>query len=388
MCYDSTDDKVYYASYSFRGEVGAIDPATNKPVAHIQVGPTPQDIVWHAPTNRVYCGGGADITVIDPAADTVTKVLPVAGFLLCSAPRVSKVYAYDGNNSLSVIDCGSDSVTKTIPLPDVFWVSAMCYVAYDKLYVSGFYDVFVIDCIKDSLIRIHHIKGSLVRAGREGKRVHCATSKALRTFDPAGDTLIAEVPWDVIGGRDMIYASGVDKLYVNTDSSVLVADGATDSLVAEIELEDTWAIGYDSASNLVCCGQTHDSTLTFIDSRTDAVVTSFNSGFRPETFTPVPAHRRVFVGGWSGSFIPVIRTDPPGVTEAARFFTPRKSAVPTILPRSSPFIVAQPSVLLNTVGRKVLDLKPGKNGLAGCRTGVYFLRNCTDGTIVKILLVD
>lgn len=56
--------------------------------------------------------------------------------------------------------------------------------------------------------------------------------------------------------------------------------------------------------------------------------------------------------------------------------------------RNAPLVVHRPSILLDAVGRKVLDLKQGLHDLTGCRTGVYFLRNRTDGTIVKILLVD
>jgi len=96
----------------------------------------------------------------------------------------------------------------------------------------------------------------------------------------------------------------------------------------------------------------------------------------------------VYVGGYGNSFIPVFRTDPPGVEEALQSLAPKKPAIPTIVSRNSPLIVHQQSVLLDAVGRKVCDAKPGLHGLTGCRAGVYFLRGRTDGKVVKILLVD
>ncbi len=395
MCYDSTDDKIYYVSQSFLGEAGAIDAATNQPVGHVRVGRYPQSVVWHAPTDRVYCGGGWDITVIDATADTVTKVLPVPGYVMCSAPRVNKVYAFrylshvDGE--LVVIDCRNDSVIDAIPIPTSY-VSSMCYAAYDKLYVAAYYDLFVVDCVKDSIIRSYAVDYHRIAAGRDGKRVYCASSNALRTFDPAGDTVVAEVSWESYGLWGMVYAPVVDKVYcVDTDGFILVGDGATDSLVAEIPLDDAWSIGYDSASGLVFCGQASNTSVTFIDSRTDSVIGSLGTDFYPEIFVTVPAHNRVYVGGWTNwgtSSLPVIRTDQPGVVEAGQSSTSKNPAFATIVSSNSPLVVIQPSVLLDAVGRRVFDTRPGLRSLSGLRAGVYFLRSCTNGEVVKILLVD
>jgi YVTN family beta-propeller protein len=378
MCYDSIDDKVYYASRSVLGEVGAIDAATNQPIGHVQVGPYPQDIVWHAPTNRVYCGGAQDITIIDPTADTVTKVLPVPGYLLCSAPRLNRVYAISGTHKLTVIDCRNDSVTKTIVIPTNGALS-MCYVAYDKLYIGGAGTgaLSIIDCVGDSLIRSYPFANTLVAAGRERKQVYCARPYSLCTFDAAGDTLVVEVPWDASDGVDMLYASSLNRVYcvrVN-GHCIQVADGETDSAITQIPIPVPYPIslGYDSTSGLVYCGHELDSIVTFIDSRTDSVVGSGSTGLIARTFVPVPAHNRVYVGGYGNSFIQVIRTDPPGVNEVTSPCT--KNAVrPTVLSRRSPLVVHQPCDLLDAAGRKVLDLQPGANDVRALAPGVYFVR--------------
>lgn len=406
MCYDSTDDKMYYATSTVLGEVGAIDASTNQPVGHVQVGPYPQDIVWHAPTNRVYCGGDSDVTVIDPKADTVTKVLPVKWCLmLCSAPRVNKVYAVSFNSSgdmeLAVIDCKNDSVVKTIPMPSNYVVWSMCHVStagYDKLYFSAYGAVIIVDCIADTLVRSYPSGYSYVAAGCDGKRVYWATMDSLCTFDPAGDTLVASVPWDAYGlGGTLLYVPDVDKVYCTCPAGqdcILVADGATDSLIAQIPLYIPELLCYDAASKLVYvgCDPTHESGITFVDSRTDRVVGSLNSQVNPAVFTMASPHRRLYVGPFSGyilsSSMPVIRTDPPGVVEAAQSIALKKPAIPTIMSKNMPFVVHQPSVLLDAVGRKVLDVKPGLHKLTGCRAGVYFLRNSADKKVVKILLVD
>jgi len=392
MCYDSTDDKIYYVSQSYLGEAGAIDAATNHPIAHVPVGRSPHSIVWHSPTDRVYCGGGWDITVIDATADTVTKVLPVPGLVMCSAPRVNKVYAFrylthvDGE--LVVIDCRNDSVIDAIPIPTSY-VSSMCYVAYDKLYVAAYYDLLVIDCVSDSIIRSYAVDYHRIAAGRDDKQVYCASSDALRTFDPAGDTVVAEVTWESYGLWGMVYAPAADKVYcVDTDGFILVGDGATDSLVAEVPLVDAWSIGYDSASGLVFCGQASSTPVTFIDSRTDRIAGSLVTDFYPETFVAVPAHRRVYVGGWANwgtTSIPVVRTDPPGIEEGIGLKVPSFKPVATVirgvlsLPRDMTGLSDSTgrvprSLLLDISGRKVMDLKPGANDVRALAPGVYFVR--------------
>jgi len=392
MCYGSTDGKVYYVNYSnVLGEVGAIDAATNQPVGRIQVGPYPQHVIWHAPTNRVYCSGWSSLTVIDPTADTATKVLPLNSGLMCSAPRLNKVYV-ETPSTVNVIDCRNDSVIKAIPVPiEPMW--SMCYVAYDKLYIGGWGAVCIIDCIGDTLIRTYPLNVSRLVANLDGKRVYCWRPYSLSTFDTAGDTLVAEVPWDASGGTDLLYVPGLDKVYCvcggNGQHCILVADGATDSVIAYIQIPVVvpMALGYDSANGLVYCGHDLDSIITLVDSRTDSVVGSLSTGLIAGTFVTVPAHNRVYVGGGGNSFIPVIRTDPLGVEEATRPLS-KKSLGPTLVSRNSPLVVHQPSVLLDAVGRKVLNLKPGPHGLTGRRAGVYFLRNCTEGNIEKIILVD
>ena len=398
MCYDATDDKVYYVTYSVRGEAGAIDASTNQPVGHVKVGLYPLDIVWHAPSNRVYCGGKSDVTVIDPTADTATKVLPVAGYQLCSAPHVNKVYAVSyGDVDLAVIDCKNDSVLKTIPLP-TYNVWSMCYVStasYDKLYISANGAVFIVDCTADTLVRSYPAGYSFVVAGRDGKRVHWVTMDSLCTFDPAGDTLVASVPWDVYDIGSTLYIPDVDKLYCECRAGgqdwIRVADGATDSIIAQIPLNEAATLCYDPATKLVCV-RCYRSEIAFIDSRTDSVVGSLDSRVDVAALAMASPHRRLYVGPagtlTSNSSMPVIRTDPPGVAEGTLHALQKRIPGPTILPRNSRLVVLRPSVLLNAAGRKVCDMDTGSHELGCCRAGVYFLRTVTGETVKKLLLVD
>jgi YVTN family beta-propeller protein len=379
ICYDSTDDKVYYVSYSrILGEAGAIDAETNLPVGHVQVGPYPQDVVWHAPTNRVYVSGGT-LTVIDPTADTVTKVLPLNSGLMCSAPRLNKVYV-ESPSRINVIDCRNDSIIKTIHVPTEP-MRSICYVAYDKLYVGGYGGVCIIDCIGDTIIRTYPFSTSRLATGRDGERVYCWRPNSLSTFDTAGDTLIDEVPWEAGSAQDLLYVPGVNKVYCADpgggpqcgQGAVFVADGTTDSVIVEIPLRVAWALDYDSVSGLVCCSHALDTAVTFIDSRTDSVVGSLNTGVYATTFVTVAAHRRVYVGGYGNSTIPVVRTDPPGAEEAPQSLSPERPAIPTVVSKNSTLIVHQQSVMLDAVGRKVLDLKPGANDVRALAPGVYFV---------------
>ena len=399
MCYDSIDDKLYYRMYSrVHGAVGVIDAATNRSLGDIQVGARPADIVWHAPTNRVYCGG-SNITVIDPTVDTVTRVLPVPAYdALCSAPRVNKVY-FEIDSVIGVIDCRNDSVIKMIPVPiEPMW--PLCYVStasHDKLYVGGWGGVAIIDCIGDTLIRSHPFSWTRLVAGRDGKRVHCLRPYWLCIFDTEGDTLVAEVSSPASWCFDLLYIPGADKVYAADPSAdqIVVADGETDSLIAQIPLRMPTSLCYDSTSKLVYVGSGlgGDSIVRFIDSRTDRIVDSLDSRACPGGFAMVPQHHRVFVGPISGtsvssSSMPVIRTDPPGVAEGTLHALQKRIPGPTILPRNSRLVVLRPSVLLDAAGRKVCDVDTGSHELGCCRAGVYFLRTATGVAVKKLLLVD
>jgi hypothetical protein len=190
----------------------------------------------------------------------------------------------------------------------------------------------------------------------------------------------------------MLYLPVLDKVYCldNMPNRILVANGRTDSVIARIPIPTRYGgyLGYDSTSGLVYCGHRLDSVVTFIDSRTDSVVGSGSTGLVATTFVMVPAHNRVYVGGYGNSFIPVIRTDPPGVAEGTLHALQKKIPGPTILSRNSRLVVLQPSVLLDAAGRKVLDLSPGRHEVGRWGAGVYFLRTATGDTVRKLLLVD
>jgi YVTN family beta-propeller protein len=404
MCYDSTDDKVCYAAFGVLGEVGSIDASTNQPVGHVQIGQYPLSIIWHAPTDRVYCGGSKDITVIDPTADTVTKVLPVQGRMLCSAPRVNKVYAVyldigSREDELAVIDCRNDSVVKTIPMStNTVW--SMCNVStadYDKLYISTYGALLIVDCTADTLVRSYSSSYSYVVAGCDGKRVHWATMDSLCTFDPAGDTLVASVPWDVYDIGNLFYVPDADKVYCSCRAGgqdwILVADGATDSVIAQIPLQGAASLCYDAASKLVYIGCWPDPTITSVDSRTDSVVGLLNSQVNPAVFTMASPHHRLYVGPWSGtiqsSSMPVIRTDPPGVEDAANVEMRATNRGATIV-RGVLFLPSTPLTphrsLLSADGRKVLDLHAGANDVRALAPGVYFVREAQ--AVRKIILTE
>jgi hypothetical protein len=278
---------------------------------------------------------------------------------------------------LAVIDCRYDSVTKTIPIPTLdAW--SMCFVTYDKLYVGGDGAVSIVDCVADTLIRSYSFVLSRLARGREGKRVHCWRPSALCTLDPAGDTMVVDVPSGKLGGQDLLYAPSVNKVYcadpAGLEECVFVADGETDSVIAVVPLHWPVALGYDSASGLIYCGQTYDSAVTLIDSRTDSVVGTLNVDLYANEFVTVPTHNRVYVGGFGNSFIPVIRTDPPGVGEAPQHSERQKLIPPTLVSGSTPLIMHAPSVLLDAAGRRVKVLTAGANDVRALAPGIYFVR--------------
>jgi DNA-binding beta-propeller fold protein YncE len=354
----------------------------------------------------VYCGGDSDVTVIDPKADTVTEVLPVKWCrMLCSVPGVNKVYAVSYNSSgdmeLAVIDCKNDTVARTIPLP-TYYVWSMCHVSttgYDKLYFSADGEVLIVDCIADTLVRSYPSGYSYVAAGCDGKRVYCATMDSLCTFDPAGDTLVASVPWDIYNLGCPFYVPDVDKVYCvctrpGGQHCILVADGATDSITGQISLHAPAPVYYDAASKLVYI-RYDDSMIAFADSRTDSVISSLSSQVQQAAVAVAPPHHRLYVGPFSGyiasSSMPVIRTDPPGVEETSSAEVPAAKPGPTVvrdilyLPAALGAERGASSVLLDIAGRVAMRLQPGANDVRALAPGVYFVRDAQAQAVRKVV---
>jgi hypothetical protein len=139
--------------------------------------------------------------------------------------------------------------------------------------------------------------------------------------------------------------------------------------------------------------------MTFIDSRTDSIIGSLNTGFCPVKSVLVPAHNRVYVGGGGNSFIPVIRTDQPGVEETPNAEVLATNANPTVvqgvlfLPEATSR-KPQAVSLLDVSGRRVMDLRPGANDVRALAPGVYFLRGPKtedgrlDAAVRKIVLTE
>jgi DNA-binding beta-propeller fold protein YncE len=263
--------------------------------------------------------------------------LPFHANVLKSSPSAAKVYVTDGSQpQVVLVDAAGDSILRIIVTPAR--VRELGYSPAQKRWylLSGADSLFVLDA--DS------------------------------------DTLIAAVPAPRGGGPEPVWFGRTDRLYYHatgTGSRFVVAFDCRANLVIDT-LDANFVRGCDTTRNRVYC--TDDSTLLVYDGTTDSLIARVPVP-SPGYVAVNPADGRVYVGS-SYSDVYVIR-DPSGVAEA-RAIGEEGWKPPTIIrgvlslpPSAHP---GSPPPLLDICGRKVLDLLPGPNDVRGLAPGVYFVR--------------
>ncbi|MEK3716457.1 YncE family protein [Paenibacillus sp. FSL R7-0333] len=119
---------VSYEHSLYFGYIAVVDPAQNKIIERIMVGPKPVSMCLNNQEDKLYVVSNVQdsVTIIDAYSFKVIKTLPIssssaqsAPVAIFAAPRVNKVYvAHSGDKAVTIIDADKDEVIAQVELPD------------------------------------------------------------------------------------------------------------------------------------------------------------------------------------------------------------------------------------------------------------------------------
>ena len=243
VCYDSTTNRVYTVNYA-SGTSSDIDCAGDSLMRVVVVGARPEQMVV-GPAGKVYCGGYYDsvVTAIEPHG---THEIPVGRHLSSMSydPVNNKVYCATSGPKVVVVDAVGDTVIARV------WVGAdMRLVCYDPVDTSNWAagsDVAalgVIDGATDRLTDVAYpgffaprslcynsVDDHLYCLGNGLAVIDCDSNRVLRIL------LVGKAATDSI-----IWNSVNNKIYLSNpaENTVMVLDGAGDSMTAIVQIADS-----------------------------------------------------------------------------------------------------------------------------------------------------
>ena len=186
----------------------------------------------------------------------------------------------------------------------------------------------------------------------------------------------------------MVYNRRHNKLYCATDDGIFAVDCANLQAHGPVPgITRPHALVLDTvADRLYCSSMYGEDWISVVDCRTDSALLRFNLGDFSGPMVWNPAGRRVYVAADIQSMILVLRDttvtgivslpttgrDPARATIARGVLWLRGLGTRSESPGSNS--VMSRAVLLDAIGRKVLDLLPGPNDVRHLSPGVYFVR--------------
>jgi len=200
-------------------------------------------------------------------------------------------------------------------------------------------------------------------------------------IDGAGDSVLATVgvgagPWY------LAYNPVTNRIYCSNYNSddVTVIDGATNEVKTTIGTGDfPGALCVNTENNLVFVVNLYGPSVTVIDGASNHVIATVAVDDQPYALCYNPQSSRVYCANYFGSSISVLHAA-PGVEETMSDERGATNVGPTIirgvllLPEAKGDGRQANGVLIDAMGRKVLDLHHGPNDVRSLVPGVYFVR--------------
>jgi len=301
---------------------------------------------WRRQKLYVYVNPAPDsLVVIDAAADTLMRTLPVPGKQAYVA-STDRLYI-ESNESLYELDCATDSVVRQIQVPvsDYIYCSTPCWDSVsDKIYVAlarwgGPALVAAYDCSADSFVAVLDLgstwSSGWVNLDQTCQKAYCAPDGGnLVAIDTKHDTVTRSFP--IRCGQSMFNQMAMNtkdhKAYIpysstSTAETIYVIDCFTDSIVRKIvgpasqwPLQVARWVPWSNRVYLTRPTAPPGESLGMIvvDCNTDSIIVSdFVLGYWPPfDFQIDPIRERVFAIGCESTSVHVLRDVEGGVAES------------------------------------------------------------------------
>jgi YVTN family beta-propeller protein len=196
------------------------------------------------PFNKVYVADytGNVLTIINPATDSVLKLVPVYGirFGIHYNPKVEKLYAFAGgmyHDYITVVSGRDDSVINVLETP-VGVVGMACQnPAESDMFMFNVKGVTVLDGLRDSIVKYVSVPGSSTPYATEYEvshdKVYCSAESSVTVIDAIARRGIQNIPVGQLP-NDMISVPRHNRVFVaNAKSSSITVIRDTSLAVEE-----------------------------------------------------------------------------------------------------------------------------------------------------------
>jgi DNA-binding beta-propeller fold protein YncE len=400
VCRNPVERKLYYRWGVAAGGVGVIDEQTNQVVRHVIL---PQvdgmaELAYSRTSNKLYCGSSPGVAVLDGRTDSVLKLVALDGggaFRLTWCPDYNKLYCTGMDSPrwyMAVLDCNNDSVIKEIEFYD--FPGHPIYLGNGRLLYLYGQHLALIDCRNDSVLVDTAFDGNIYAVAHTGDgekiyTVHHYSYDRLEILDAGSLSLVATIdwPWRGTSGHEfLVCVDSCHKLYcfapdpwLTEQDSVLVLDTRSDTVVARLSEGSGQRYGCldHSGRYLFVPAVASDNSLIVYDTQHDSVVAVYEK--LPGALTVVPNSEQRSVYAMCSDVILVYPDSPPGVEEAPSDAVRATKSGPSVVSGTLFLTEAagfkpQAASLMDAMGRKALNLRPGENDIRVLAPGVYFVR--------------
>ncbi len=236
-----------YVTNRGSSNVSVIDPATDTVISTIPVGADPHGVAFNASGSKAYVANRSSgtISVIDTAALSVTNTITVSKTPTVLVVVGNKLFiASSDDNSVTVVDLAEEKMVSSIAVPNNPYGLSV-NPAGTKLYTAnkGGNSVTIIN-VSDYSIETTITVGSSPHATEsspDGSRVYVAnaSSNNMSVIDTATNTVIKTIP---VGGNPYVVGASADGKHAYTinytGSSMSVIDTDTLTVTATIPLSN------------------------------------------------------------------------------------------------------------------------------------------------------
>lgn len=401
LCAAPDVNKVYFSRWDSRSYVGAVEAATNRVVKFIPTGAGTRLMCYNRTDRKLYCANGRsrDVSVVDALGDTVVAMLSLLGEdpagmvwdeerdkLYVNVPDLEAVLVFDGRGDTLLSSIAvPPSVNFLVHLPEL-----------DKLYAYGGGRLGVVDCVRDSLVRVVPVSLGRHTAcySPSDAKVFFSGVHTLDVVDARTDSVVARIPghgpeWNgtdrlvCVSDRHRVYWPQFDG-YPWSDDLILAVDTRSDSVVRVMEVGDgemTLCLDASGGRTYVVCSE--ESALYAIDNTCDSVfvVLCLPYGW-PIALALSETSRRLYIG-CGGLGLPVVRLDTTVALSSDALVPVRQTWLPTLVTHRLSLPQGVTADLLDATGRRATALGPGPNDIRRLSPGVYFVREQPQASSAK-----
>ena len=384
LVYNSRAD-VIYGACEMDGLIFTIACSTNR-VLRGQYTDHPLNLVYDSTDNKAYCTvynyeDVDSVLVIDGTTHLRARGIPVPEATdLVWDPVPNRLYvSCTEANQVTVIDCATDTVIghiQTSPEPLRMHLNNR----YRKLYVQchGSERLEIIDLHTLEVIKNITVPG-LPEAGYYSEAVdkcYCGAGVSVVVVDGATDSVVAQIGQTgrslsmvAVGRHSLVMAGGTH----GGSDSVYVIDAASDTAVRAIPgVSSPYDLYWSEISDLVYCASSQLDQVAVIAGNGSRMLGVLQVGDCPHSFAAAPRHRYLYVGHLGSGKVYVVRDTVSGIAETP---DPERAEPlrPTLLTRAQLLTELQQDpnqTLFDASGREVL--RPNT-----IPPGVYFVRRLT-----------